>query len=116
VTFVCGDILDENLLAGLPPFDAAFLDPAWAVTGPDHVYRFLHSNTQPPADTLLKKFLDLTKNIALVLPPLLDIQELSGLPPHEFQKLYLGDSHELYCLYFGDLATDFGDTSFHASM
>jgi SAM-dependent methyltransferase len=114
VTFVCGDITDQSLLAKLPSFDAAFLDPAWAVTGPDHVYRFVNSNTQPPADTLLKTFLDLTENIALMLPPLLDKQEFAGLPPHECQKLYLGESHELYCLYFGDLAERFEDTSFRA--
>jgi len=115
VTFVCGDILDQSLLAELPSFDAVFLDPAWAVTGPDHVYRFVNSNTQPPADTLLKTFLDLTQNIVLMLPPLLDKQEFAGLPPHECQKLYLGESHELYGLYFGDLAVSFEDTSFRAS-
>lgn len=116
VTFVSGSILDQSLLAGLPSFDAAFLDPDWAVTGPDHVYRFVHSNTQPPADTLLKTILELTKNIAIVLPPLLDTQELAGLPPNECQKLYLGESHELYCLYFGDLAAGFSDTSFRVSV
>lgn len=112
VTFISGSILDPNLLAGLPPVDGAFLDPDWAITGPDHVYRFLHSNTQPPADTLLKTIRGLTEHIAIVLPPLLDTREFAGLPPNECQKLYLGDSHELYCLYFGDLAAGFGDTAF----
>jgi len=112
VTFVSGNILDQSLLAGLPPFDAAFLDPDWAITGPDHAYRFLHSNTQPPADILLKTILELTDNVAIVLPPLLDTRELTGLPPNECQKLYLGESHELYCLYFGDLAVGLGDTAF----
>jgi len=104
VEFVSGSILDQSLLTGLPPFDAAFLDPDWAITGPDHVYRFIHSNTQPPADTLLKTMLERTENVAIVLPPLLDIRELTGLPQNERQKLYLGESHELYCLYFGNLA------------
>jgi len=112
VTFVSGNILDRSLLAGLPPFDAAFLDPDWAITGPAHTYRFLHSNTQPPADILLKTIFELTENVAIVLPPFLDTRELAGLPPNECQKLYLGESHELYCLYFGDLAVGLGDTAF----
>lgn len=116
VELVSGSILSQSLLAGLPPFDAAFLDPDWAITGPDHAYRFVHSNTRPPADTLLKTILGLTKNVAIVLPPLLDTRELAGLPPNECQKLYLGESHELYCLYFGDLAAGFGDTIFRVSM
>ena len=116
VTFVSGNVLDRSLLAGLPPFDAAFLDPDWAITGPDHVYRFLHSNTQPPADTLLKTILELTENVAIVLPPLLNTGEFAGLPPNECQMLYLGESHELYCLYFGDLAAGFGDTAFRVSV
>ncbi len=28
----------------------------------------------------------------------------------ERQKLYLDGSHELYCLYFGELAVSFGET------
>lgn len=116
VEFVSGSILDPSLFAGLPPFEAAFLDPDWAITGPDHVYRFVHSNTQPPADILLKTILELTENVAIVLPPLLDTRELAGLPPNERQKLYLGESHELYCLYFGDLAACFGDTILRVSV
>jgi len=116
VEFVSGSILDPSLLAGLPPFDAAFLDPDWAITGPDHVYRFVPSNTQPPADILLKTILERTRNVAIVLPPLLDTRELAGLPRNECQKLYLGESHELYCLYFGDLAAGFGDTAFRVSV
>jgi hypothetical protein len=42
--------------------------------------------------------------VALVLPPLIDTRELEGLPAHERQKLYLGQDHELFCLYFGSLA------------
>jgi SAM-dependent methyltransferase len=116
LTFVSGSILDPNILAGLPPFDTAFLDPDWAITGADHVYRFIHSNTQPPSDTLLKTILELTENVAIVLPPFLDKRELAGLPPNECQKLYLGESHELYCLYFGDLAAGFCDTAFRVSV
>lgn len=112
VTLVSGSIMDPKVLAALPPFDAAFLDPDWAVTGPDHIYRFLDSNTRPPANVLLATIFKRTANVALVLPPLLDRRELAGLPPHECESLYIGDSHELYCLYFGNLAFGCGDTTF----
>jgi len=49
----------------------------------------------------------------MVLPPLLDMQELRGLPENEREKLYLGGSHELYCLYFGDLIHSLGEAEFH---
>jgi SAM-dependent methyltransferase len=107
VTFVCGDVLDGNILEGYPPIDAAFLDPDWAVTGPEHVYRFRQSNTKPPADALLEMALGLTPDVTIVLPPLLDTRELDGLPAHECQKMYLDGSHELYCLCFGSLARSY---------
>lgn len=108
VTFVTGDVQDQAVLARCPPFDAAFLDPDWAATGPNHRFRFLRSNTRPPADALLDRILALTPDVALVLPPRIDLDELAGLPPHERQELYLGPSHELYCLYFGRLAGSIG--------
>src|SRR5512141_1905567 len=52
VTVVLADIMDERTWDGLPYVDAAFLDPDWAVTGSDHVHRFLRSSTIPPADAL----------------------------------------------------------------
>ena len=92
--------------------DAAFIDPDWAVTGPDHAYKFINSNTQPPADIILSKVLDLTKNVAIVLPPFIDIWEFENLPDHERESLYLGNDHELYCLYFGELMNVVGETEF----
>jgi tRNA1(Val) A37 N6-methylase TrmN6 len=104
VTFLAGDILAHETWDRLPPVDAAFLDPDWAVTGPAHVHHFRRSTTRPPADTLLERVLEATPNVALILPPQLDLQELEGLPAHERQSLYLEGSHELYCLWFGALA------------
>jgi len=111
-TFVLADITDEETWKRLPPMDAAFLDPDWAVTGPDHVHRFVNSTTQPPADALLRRIFSVTPNVALVLPPALNVREFDNLPAHERQKLYMGQSHELYCLYFGELAISVGDTEF----
>ncbi len=113
VTFIRGDIMDPQLLNTLPAVETAFIDPDWAVTGPAHVYRFKDSNTRPPADTVLDTILKITRNVAIVLPPALDTHELSGLPDHEREKLYLGERHELYCLYFGELMTAPGETEFH---
>ena len=113
VTFTHGSILDQGLLNNLPSVEAAFIDPDWAVTGPDHEYRFIHSNTHPPADTLLYMIFQITENVALVLPPFLDVKEFDSLPEHERERLYLGDSHELFCLYFGELITSVGETEFH---
>jgi SAM-dependent methyltransferase len=104
VTFVDGDAMNEDLLAQCTPFDAAFLDPDWAVKNHRHVYRFRNSNTEPPADELFERVRAFTPNLALVLPPLVNSKELVALPPHELQSLFLDGSHELYCLFFGDLA------------
>jgi len=112
VTFLQGDILDPDLLNRLPPVNAAFLDPDWAVTGPAHVFRFRNSNTRPPADRLLRRIFTLTENVALVLPPRIDVGELDDLPAHERESLFLGDSHALFCLYFGRLLRAPGPTEF----
>lgn len=112
VTFLNGDALDPRLLAQVDPVDSAFLDPDWAVTGPEHVFRFLNSNTRPPADELLERVFSLTSDVGMVLPPLVDTREFSGLPQHELQEMYLGESHELHVLYFGTLAACLGVTHF----
>ncbi len=110
VSFVTGDSLNDDTLSSCLPFDSAFLDPDWAVEGPDHTYRFRQSNTRPPADELLGKVLGMTPNVAIVLPPFIDLVELSGLPKHERQSLYLDGEHVLFCLYFGALMRVHGDS------
>ncbi len=112
VTFVLADVMQEETWGGLRSVDAAFLDPDWAVTGPDHVHRFRQSSTRPPADALLETVLRATRNVAIVLPPSLDIHELDAVPSHERQKFYMDRNHELYCLYFGDLIRSLGETEF----
>ena len=112
VSFIHGSILDQGLLDNYLSVDAAFIDPDWAPTGPDHVYRFIDSNTQPPADIVLNKIFEITENVAIVLPPFIEEREFGDLPEHEREKLYLGESHELFCLYFGELVRAFGETEF----
>lgn len=114
VTFVQGDALSDDLLGSVQGIDAAFLDPDWAVTGPEHVCRFRQSNMRPPADTLLKKVLGMTANVALILPPTIDLREIEDLPPHELQTIYLGGNHALYCVYFGALAQTRGQSELRA--
>ena len=115
VTFIFGSILDPVVLNGLPRVDAAFIDPDWAVTGPDHEYRFLRSNTRPPADVVLRKIFKITENVAIVLPPFIESKEFEGLPEHERERLYLGERHELLCLYFGCLTRSLDETDFHVT-
>jgi len=110
VEFKIADILDKRLLSKLPPMDAAFLDPDWAVLRPNHIFKFINSNTQPPADKLFETIFKITHNIALILPPQIDTGEFKALPGHERQKLYLDNNHELFCLYFGELALSYGET------
>jgi SAM-dependent methyltransferase len=112
VSFVKGSILDQSLLDALPSVDAAFIDPDWAVTGPDHVYGFLHSTTQPPSDILLDKIFAITENIAIVQPRFIDTREFNTLPERELELLYLGENHELFCIYFGILVRSLGTTEF----
>jgi SAM-dependent methyltransferase len=114
VTFVEGDALADEVLRQAQGINAAFLDPDWAATGPEHVYRFLRSNMHPPADALLERILLKTQDIALVLPPFIDLQELTGLPVHELQTIYLEGAHALYCVYLGALATTTGKTEMYA--
>ncbi len=116
VSFISGSILESELLNGLPSVDAVFIDPDWAVTGPDHVYRLIQSNTQPPADIVLRNMLEMTENVAIVLPPFIAVREFDNLPKHEREKLYLGESHELFCLYFGKLKRLVGMTEFHVKL
>ncbi len=103
VSFVTGDSLDDATLSSCLSFDSAFLDPDWAVEGPEHIYRFKRSNTRPPADDLLDKALGMTPDVAIILPPFIGLAELSGLPKHERQSLHLDGEHALFCLYFGTL-------------
>ena len=116
VTFILGSILDPNIINQLSDIDAVFIDPDWAVSGPYHKYRFIHSNTIPPADILLNEMFKISGNVALVLPPLIDIAEFNILPMHERERLFLGDSHELFCLYFGNLMRKDSETEFRVEV
>ena len=110
ITFINNDILSKEIDKAIPDIDAAFLDPDWAVSGPDHEYRFRNSNTRPPSDILLNLIFLKTKNVTLIQPPFVDPEEFKHLPPHECEKLYLNGQHELFCLHFGDLANIIGDS------
>ena len=112
ITFINNDILSKEIDKAIPDIDAAFLDPDWAVSGPDHEYRFRNSNTRPPSDILLNLIFLKTKNVTLIQPPFVDPEEFKHLPPHECEKLYLNGQHELFCLHFGDLANIIGDSEY----
>ena len=113
ITYINGDVTTTKILDLIPKIDAAFIDPDWAVTGNNHVYRFLSSNTKPPSDMLLNLIKKKTSNITLVQPPYIDKEEFKKLPSHECEQLYLNGHHELYCLHFGELALFNGDSKFY---
>ena len=112
VTPIRGSILAPDVLNELLAIDAVFIDPDWAVTGPDHEYRFQRSNTQPPADVVLENMLKITNNVAIVLPPFIRTEEFADLPDHERESLFMDRNHELFCLYFGRLKNVVGETEF----
>lgn len=113
VRFVEGDALSDDLLSEFQNIDAAFLDPDWAVTGPEHIFRFRQSNMRPLADVLLQKALFKTDDIPLILPPTIDLSEIEELPVHELQRIFLNGDHALYCVYFGALAECHSETELH---
>jgi hypothetical protein len=112
ITFINGDVLAIDLIKAIPTIDAAFLDPDWADTGANHVYKFIKSNTNPPSDILLKAILSITPNVTLIQPSFINPEEFEQLPAHECELLYLGGSHELYCLHFGKMAKLIGTSEY----
>ena len=52
------------------------------------------------------------QNIVLIQPPYLKESEFKLLPDHECERLYMNGRHELFCLYFGELAAAIGKTEF----
>ena len=112
ITFINGDVTETKTLESVPDVDSAFIDPDWAVSGVNHVFRFLNSNTNPPSDKLLELINKKTPNITLVQPPGIDKKEFENLLPHECEYLYLNNQHELYCLHFGRLRKFVGESKF----
>lgn len=112
ITFINGDVTETKILKLLPNIDSAFIDPDWAITGENHVFRFLNSNTQPPSDKLLELVNTMTPNITLVQPPGINKKEFEKLLLHECEYLYLNNQHELYCLHFGELKKTIGESKF----
>lgn len=112
ITFINRDVTETKTLESVPDVDSAFIDPDWAVSGVNHVFRFLNSNTNPPSDKLLELINKKTPNITLVQPPGIDKKEFENLLPHECEYLYLNNKHELYCLHFGRLRKFVGESKF----
>jgi 16S rRNA G966 N2-methylase RsmD len=112
ITFIRADIFDVRIDSLDRQIDAALVDPDWADTGIEHVYRFEDSTTLPPSDWILDYLADYTENITLVQPPLVDEREYDSLPTHELERLYMSGNHELSCLHFGKLLRTVGKTEF----
>lgn len=113
ITFINGDITALEILNSIPDIDSAFIDPDWAISGDKHIFRFHNSNTKPPSDKLLNQIRKKTPNVTLIQPPCIDKKEFKYLPIHECESLFLNGRHELYCLHFGDLIQQKGDSKFY---
>jgi RNA cap guanine-N2 methyltransferase len=110
VGFIIGSSLDDKILAQTTNINAAFLDPDWSLSENEHIYRFKNSNTKPASDLLLNRIFRITKNIAIILAPFVNEDELVELPVNEKQKIYLDSEYALICLYFGDLIQKIGES------
>lgn len=109
VEFVLGDVM--KIIDKVEEFDCAFLDPDWAKVGDskeDHVLSL--SEMVPPADLLLDQVFKFTKNVCIRLPKEFDCSKLNYLPEHETEAIYLGNKLRFYCIYFGDLVKNLGNT------
>ncbi len=111
VDFILGNSLDDKILNQTKNIDAAFLDPDWALNENQNTYRFRDSQTRPESDLLLSKIFTITKNIAIILAPFVNEDELIGLPISEKQKIFMDGEFALICLYFGELIQKIGETS-----
>lgn len=103
VNFVLGDCMSPTALKQYENFTAAFLDPDWAVTGPDHIIRFRNSNMEPPADKLVNFVFEFCSNVALIMPIDIPKSEFAGLPNFELAEIFLSGEKVLHCLFFGAL-------------
>jgi len=112
ITFLHGDIMTKRILDGIPQIDSAFLDPDWADSSENPIYRFINSTTLPPADKLLQLIFTRTVNVTLIQPPFIDPVEFKDLPPHECESMYMNGRHELYALHFGQLARLKGNSEY----
>jgi 16S rRNA G966 N2-methylase RsmD len=97
ITFLQGNILNQNILDKIPAVDGAILDPVW-----NHQDLNL-TQMSPPAYLLYETIKRRTENIALILPPNTDEKSLERFPEYEQEILYLDGMPALMCLYFGHL-------------
>ena len=110
VDLILGSSLDNEILEKVMNINAAFLDPDWNLVDGESSYKFRDSNTKPESDILLNKINKITKNIAMILAPFVNEDELYELPVHEKQRIYLDGEFVLICLYFGELIQNVGET------
>lgn len=112
ITFINGDSTSIEVLYLIPNIDSAFIDPDCAIKEDNHIFKFNNSNTEPPSDKLFELIRKRTSNITLVQPPYINLEKFKHLPEHECKSLFLNGRHELYCLHFGDLLQQKGNSIF----
>lgn len=105
VTFINGDATDPLLHKLFPDVDSAFLDPDWTRDGSlETPYARILSEMHPDGEVLFNNVTKLTANIAFRIPRTLNLDSLSGMPPHEIEE-HVSSKGKLkfFVAYFGDL-------------
>jgi hypothetical protein len=114
ITFISGDILDEEVLKSIGKINAAFLDPDLKRGHSVEPSSFNFYKMEPPLVELLTKIQAKTGNIALRLPKETNFSEFDRLisVPYELEEGYLRGKLMFYTVYFGTLAKISGRTQF----
>jgi len=105
IEFVCGDVLDERLLASLKA-DIVFADPEWQAQGrPLSEHTRDVWQTQPPTHLLVDAVRRLlTEQFALRMAPLADVSQLQELGAGEVERVLIDGKLRFYYVYYGNLA------------
>jgi trimethylguanosine synthase len=105
IEFICGDVLEERLLAGLEA-DIIFADPEWQPYQRPLVEhtRDLHQ-TQPATHLLVDSARRLlTEQIALRMARVVDHSQLREMGPCEIERVLIDGKLRFYYVYYGALA------------
>jgi len=116
VTFISGNILDDEILKSISKIDAAFLDPDWKRDHSVKPAAFNFHKMEPPLLELFTKIQAKTENIALRLPKETNWSEFDRFIsiPYELEESYLSGKLVFYTVYFGKLIKIIGRTQFEA--
>ncbi len=100
VSFVVGDVLDENLLQTIKA-DVAILDPDWSAGTDKTEHVFDIETMQPNMRTMIqltKK--NITDNLVIRVPKHFDLMTLSDFGEYELESVYIDGKLKFKVVYF----------------